>query len=57
MGHRHLFGTSQMFESENEQGWNHMHTEQPHTNLGIVLLMPSLLPFIFKGDKVDLDDK
>ena len=57
MGHRHLFGTSQMFEGEHEQGWNHMHTEQPYTNLGIVILMPSLLHFIFKGDKVDLDDK
>ncbi|XVE61732.1 hypothetical protein DITRI_Ditri06bG0063300 [Diplodiscus trichospermus] len=33
MGHRQLFGTSQMFENENEQGWNHMHTEQPYANL------------------------
>ncbi|XP_022767371.1 uncharacterized protein LOC111311857 [Durio zibethinus] len=33
MGHRHLFGTSQMFGSEQEQGWNHMHTEQPYANL------------------------
>ncbi|XP_022745457.1 probable E3 ubiquitin-protein ligase ZFP1 isoform X2 [Durio zibethinus] len=33
MGHRHVFGTSQMFESENEQGRNHMHTEQPYANL------------------------
>ncbi|XWS66904.1 hypothetical protein CRYUN_Cryun05aG0241000 [Craigia yunnanensis] len=33
MGHRHLFGTSQMFEGEHEQGWNHMHTEQPYANL------------------------
>ncbi|XP_039042101.1 probable E3 ubiquitin-protein ligase ZFP1 isoform X2 [Hibiscus syriacus] len=35
MGHRHLFGSSQMFENENEheQGWNHMHEEQPYANL------------------------
>ncbi|XWS59698.1 hypothetical protein CRYUN_Cryun08bG0144100 [Craigia yunnanensis] len=33
MGHRHLFGTSQLCESENEQGWSHMHTEQPYANL------------------------
>ncbi|XVE76206.1 hypothetical protein DITRI_Ditri12bG0154500 [Diplodiscus trichospermus] len=33
MGHRHLFGTSQMFEGEHEQGWNHMHPEQPYSNL------------------------
>ncbi|KAG8500922.1 hypothetical protein CXB51_003035 [Gossypium anomalum] len=33
MGHRHVFNTSQMFESENEQGWNHMHPDQPYTNL------------------------
>ncbi|KAK8659960.1 hypothetical protein V6N13_030150 [Hibiscus sabdariffa] len=33
MGHRHIFGTSQMFEGENEQGWNHMHSDQPYANL------------------------
>ncbi|XVF07935.1 hypothetical protein REPUB_Repub06bG0182100 [Reevesia pubescens] len=33
MGHRHLFGTPQMFESEHEQCWNHMHTDQPYANL------------------------
>ncbi|XVE96730.1 hypothetical protein REPUB_Repub02eG0248000 [Reevesia pubescens] len=33
MGHRHLFGTSQIFESEHEQGWNHVPTEQPYANL------------------------
>ncbi|XP_022745202.1 probable E3 ubiquitin-protein ligase ZFP1 [Durio zibethinus] len=33
MGHRLLFGTSQMFEGEHEQGWNHMHTEQPYANI------------------------
>ncbi|XWS55798.1 hypothetical protein CRYUN_Cryun09bG0031700 [Craigia yunnanensis] len=32
MGHRHLFGTSQMFEGEHEHSWNHMHTEQPYAN-------------------------
>ncbi|KAF3442855.1 hypothetical protein FNV43_RR16773 [Rhamnella rubrinervis] len=30
MGHRHPFSTSQMFESEPDQNWNHMHTEQPY---------------------------
>lgn len=34
MGHRHLFGTSQMFESGHDQNWNHLHTEQPYANLG-----------------------
>ncbi|GMI80021.1 hypothetical protein like AT2G37150 [Hibiscus trionum] len=33
MGHRHIFYTSQMFEGENEQGWNHMHSDQPYANL------------------------
>ncbi|XVF76473.1 hypothetical protein PTKIN_Ptkin13bG0269200 [Pterospermum kingtungense] len=33
MGHRHLFGTSQIFEGEHEQDWNHIHTEQPYANL------------------------
>ncbi|TYJ19011.1 hypothetical protein E1A91_A09G161900v1 [Gossypium mustelinum] len=33
MGHRHLFGTSQMFESEPEQGRNHLHVEQPYANI------------------------
>ncbi|KAE8661049.1 RING/U-box domain-containing protein [Hibiscus syriacus] len=33
MGHRHIIDTSQMFEGENEQGWNHMHSDQPYANL------------------------
>ncbi|GLT89756.1 hypothetical protein SLE2022_077280 [Rubroshorea leprosula] len=33
MGHRHLFGTSQMFENEHENSWNHLHTEQHFGNL------------------------
>lgn len=36
MGHRHLLSTSQMFESGHDQNWNHMHTEQPYANMGIV---------------------
>lgn len=48
MGHRHLFGTSQMFESEPEQGRNHLHVEQPYANIGIVILLPLLLPFILR---------
>lgn len=28
MGHRHQFNTSQMFESDHDQNWNHMQTEQ-----------------------------
>ncbi|XP_002519554.2 E3 ubiquitin-protein ligase MBR1 [Ricinus communis] len=32
MGHRHLFNTSQMFESEQDQNWNHMHIEQTYAN-------------------------
>lgn len=36
MGHRHLFSTSQMFESEPDQNWNHMHTEQPYEYMGMV---------------------
>ncbi|XP_071908224.1 uncharacterized protein [Coffea arabica] len=31
MGHRHLFSSSQMFENENEQGWNH--SDQPYMHL------------------------
>ncbi|KAM0991036.1 hypothetical protein ACFX13_009597 [Malus domestica] len=34
MGHRHQFTTSHVFESENEQNWNHMNTEQPFGHLG-----------------------
>lgn len=40
MGHRHLFSTSQMLENEQDLSWNHMHMEQPYTNLGIAALMP-----------------
>jgi hypothetical protein len=39
MGHRHLFSTSQMFENEHDQNWNHMHaTEQRFMHLGIMTL-------------------
>ncbi|XP_059462607.1 probable E3 ubiquitin-protein ligase HIP1 isoform X2 [Corylus avellana] len=30
MGHRHLFSTSQMFENEHDQNWNHMHATEQH---------------------------
>lgn len=33
MGHRHLFSTSQMFENEHDQNWNHMHSEQHFMHL------------------------
>lgn len=32
MGHRHTFGTSQMFEIDSDQSWNY--TEQPYVHLG-----------------------
>ncbi|XP_065855501.1 probable E3 ubiquitin-protein ligase HIP1 [Euphorbia lathyris] len=32
MGHRHIFSTSQMFENEPDQNWNHMHIEQPYAD-------------------------
>lgn len=35
MGHRHLFSSSQMFENENDQGWDH--GDQPYMHLGIKL--------------------
>ncbi|KAJ7976979.1 RING/U-box superfamily protein [Quillaja saponaria] len=34
MGHRHLYSTSQMFESDQEQNWNHMHPDQHYMHLG-----------------------
>lgn len=37
MGHRHLLSSSQMFETGPDQNCNHMHTEQPYANMGIVL--------------------
>uniref|UniRef100_A0A2P2KMU2 E3 ubiquitin-protein ligase MBR1 n=1 Tax=Rhizophora mucronata TaxID=61149 RepID=A0A2P2KMU2_RHIMU len=33
MERRHLFSTSQMFESEQDQNWNHVHMEQPYRNM------------------------
>lgn len=33
MGHRHLYGPSQMFENEQDQNWNNMHAEQPYMHL------------------------
>lgn len=35
MGHRHMLGSSHMFDSGHDQNWNHMQTEQPYA-LGIV---------------------
>ncbi|XP_010253614.1 PREDICTED: probable E3 ubiquitin-protein ligase HIP1 [Nelumbo nucifera] len=34
MGHRHIYGTSQTFEMDHDQNWNHMHIEQPYIHLG-----------------------
>lgn len=41
MGHRHQFNTSQMFESDHDQNWNHMQTEQSFGHMGnmTILLM------------------
>lgn len=35
MGHRHLFSSSQKFENENDQGWDH--GDQPYMHLGMQL--------------------
>ncbi|XP_054800814.1 probable E3 ubiquitin-protein ligase ZFP1 isoform X2 [Prosopis cineraria] len=34
MSHRHLYNTSQMFESDHDQNWNSMHTDQQYVHLG-----------------------
>ncbi|KAI4300257.1 hypothetical protein L6164_033654 [Bauhinia variegata] len=34
MGHRHIYSTSPMFDGENDQNWNHMHTDQHYVHLG-----------------------
>ncbi|KAF7818599.1 putative E3 ubiquitin-protein ligase RHG1A isoform X1 [Senna tora] len=34
MGHRHLYSISQIFESDHDQNWNHMHTDQHYVQLG-----------------------
>lgn len=34
MGHRHLFNTSQMFDSDHDQNWNHMQAEQSFGHMG-----------------------
>ncbi|XP_061350547.1 probable E3 ubiquitin-protein ligase RHG1A [Gastrolobium bilobum] len=34
MGHRHLYNKSPLFESEPDQNWNHMHTDQHYVPLG-----------------------
>ncbi|KAJ4903770.1 RING/U-box superfamily protein [Raphanus sativus] len=33
MGHRHFPGSSQLFDDEHDQGWNHIHPEHPYTSL------------------------
>lgn len=42
MGHRHLYSISQMFESEPDQNWNHMHTDQHYVQLGNLFFMSQL---------------
>ncbi|KAK4272888.1 hypothetical protein QN277_021382 [Acacia crassicarpa] len=34
MSHRHLYSPSQMFESDHDQNWNSMHTDQQYVHLG-----------------------
>lgn len=34
MGHRNFLGSSQFFDDEHDQGWNHTHPEHPYTSLG-----------------------
>ncbi|KAL0710842.1 hypothetical protein Bca4012_017820 [Brassica carinata] len=33
MGHRHFPGSSQFFDDEHDQDWNHLHPEHPYTSL------------------------
>ncbi|EOA26868.1 hypothetical protein CARUB_v10022961mg [Capsella rubella] len=33
MGHRQFHGSSQYFDDEHDQGWNHIHPEHPYTTL------------------------
>ncbi|XP_052171780.1 probable E3 ubiquitin-protein ligase ZFP1 [Diospyros lotus] len=33
MGHRHIFNTAQMFETDDDQSWNHIHAEQSYRHL------------------------
>ncbi|KDO51075.1 hypothetical protein CISIN_1g0163052mg, partial [Citrus sinensis] len=54
MGHRHLFGTSQMFESGHDQNWNHLHTEQPYANLARAGTAENG-SFLFPGDNMSLE--
>ncbi|KAF8110592.1 hypothetical protein N665_0081s0025 [Sinapis alba] len=35
MGHRHFPGSSQLFDDEHDQGWNHIHPEHLNTSLAI----------------------
>jgi hypothetical protein len=32
MGHRHFLGSSQFFDDEHDQGWNHTHPEHPYSS-------------------------
>ncbi|XP_028775167.1 probable E3 ubiquitin-protein ligase RHG1A isoform X2 [Neltuma alba] len=34
MSHRHLYSTSQVFESDHDQNWNSIHTDQQYVHLG-----------------------
>lgn len=54
MGHRHLFGTSQMFESGPDQNWNHLHTEQPYANLARAGTAENGT-FLYPGDNMSLE--
>ncbi|XP_044487187.1 probable E3 ubiquitin-protein ligase ZFP1 [Mangifera indica] len=54
MGHRHLLSSSQMFETGPDQNWNHMHTEQPHANMGRVGTAENG-SFLYPGENMSLD--
>lgn len=44
MGHRNMFSSSQLFENENDQGWNH--GEQPYMHLGISTFFSYFVHFL-----------
>lgn len=47
MGHRHFYSASPMFESDPDQNWNHMQTQQHYMHLGIVTVAKFPLCFWF----------
>lgn len=45
MGHRHMFNTPQIVETDNDQGWNY--TEQPYVPIGTKLQNLNILITFF----------